>query len=581
MAHDFGGWSRPVSAVPAAQAAFDEGLALTFGFNHAAAIAAFGRAAAADPGCGMAHWGIAYAAGPNYNLPWDLYDDAGRAAALARAFDATQAARAAGGRTPADRALIAALSARYPQRDPGPDMAAWDRAFADAMEAAHLAHPGDLDIRAVYAESLLTLTPWKMWDLASGAPTGPHTLRARSVLERAFAEDPRAWDHPGLLHLYVHLMEMSPTPEAALPQADRLRVLAPGLGHLVHMATHIDVLCGAWADALAWNLAAVKADEAEAEANGRLTFYTGYRLHNYHFACYAAMFLGRYAPARDAALGIAATVPEAFLRIESPPMADYFESYFGFLPHVHVRFGRWDEAIAAPLPADPDLYRVGTAMAQYAKAVAHAALGRVGEARRAEAAFHAAAARVPPSRLLHNNRCVDLLGIAAAMIAGEIAYREGRFAVAFDHLREAVRREDSLPYDEPWGWMQPVRHALGALLLEQGEVAEAEAVYRADLGLGGAVSRAHVHPDNVWALRGLLSCLEARGERVEAVHVRARLALAAARADPGIAVSCLCARGAPPSGRSSAARSIRAAPQPAVAPNARPAANAPPNDTAM
>ncbi len=545
MTRAFGPHSRPASPVPAAQAAFDEGLAHVYGYNHAEAIACFRRALAADPACALAHWGIGYAAGPNYNLPWPLYDDAGRAAALAVAHDAAQAALALAPPEGPDRALIRALARRYPQRDPGPDMAAWDADFAAAMEAVHLAYPDDRDVRAVFAEALMVLTPWRMWDARTAAPAGPHTLRARAVLAEAFRDDPGAWDHPGLLHLWVHLMEMSAEPEAALPQADRLRRLAPGLGHLVHMPTHIDVLTGDWAAALDWNLAAIAADEAYADRAGRMDFYTGYRIHNYHFACYAAMMLGRFAPARDAALGLTATVPEAFLRIESPPMADYFESYFALLPHVHVRFGRWDEAVAAPLPADRDLFRVGTALTLYARAVGHAALGEVDAAKAAETAFHAALSRVPPTRLLHNNRCTDLLAVAEAMIAGEIAYREGRFAAAFDHLREAVRRDDALPYDEPWGWMQPARHALGALLLEQGHVDEAEAVYRADLGLSGDLPRAQVHPDNVWALRGLMTCLDRRGETVEAAHVRARLARAAARADPGLTVSCLCARRVP------------------------------------
>jgi tetratricopeptide (TPR) repeat protein len=545
MQNPFGPHSRPASPVPAAQAAFDAGLAHLYGYNHAEAMAFFEQALAADPACALAHWGIGYAAGPNYNLPWPLYDDAGRAAALARAFDAAQAALALAPASGPDRALIRALARRYPQRTPGPDMAAWDADFAAAMEAVHVMHPEDRDVRAVYVESLMVLTPWRMWDQATGLPTGPHTLRARAVLEAAFRDDPGAWDHPGLLHMAVHLMEMSPEPEAALPQADRLRRIAPGLGHLVHMPTHIDVLVGDWAAALDWNLAAIAADEAYADRAGRMNFYTGYRIHNYHFAVHAAMMLGRFAAARDAALALNATVPEAFLRFESPPMADYFEAYFALMPHVHVRFGRWAEAVAAPLPSDPDLYRVGTALTLYARAVGHAALGEVEAAKAAEDAFHAAVARVPPSRLLHNNRCVDLLAIAGAMIAGEIAYREGRHAAAFDHLREAVRLDDTLPYDEPWGWMQPARHALGALLLEQGHVEEAEAVYRADLGLTPGLPRAQVHPDNVWALRGLLTCLERRGETVEAVHIRARLARAAARADPGLTVSCLCARGWP------------------------------------
>jgi tetratricopeptide (TPR) repeat protein len=544
---DAGRYRRPVStASAAAQRWWERGLTWCYGYHHERAIGCFQRAAAADPGCAMAQWGIAYASGPNYNYPWRLHDPAGKARALAQARAATAAAVALAGRgglTGPEAALVAALPARYPQDTPAEDQSGWDRDFAAAMREAHRAHPADPDIAAVFAESLLNLTPWQMWDLSTGQPAaGAATQEARRVLETAMAR-PGGMDHPGLTHLYVHLMEMSPEPEAALRAADRLRRLVPGAGHLVHMPSHIDVLCGAWADALQGNLDAVAADEALAEREGRLNFYTGYRLHNYHFAIYAAMFLGRYDAAMAAAEGLEATMPEAFLRIDSPPMADFFEAFRALKPHIWIRFGRWAEAAEAPLPADPDLYRMGTAMARYARGVARAALGEVEAALAEQEAFRAAAARVPPTRLLHNNRCVDLLGIAESMLAGEIDYRRRAYGPAFDHLREAVRREDTLPYDEPWGWMQPARHALGALLLEQGEAAEAEAVYRADLGLGGTLPRAQVHPDNVWALRGLLTCLERRGEQAEAVHVRARLRLAQARADGRVAVSCFCARG--------------------------------------
>jgi tetratricopeptide (TPR) repeat protein len=181
-------------------------------------------------------------------------------------------------------------------------------------------------------------------------------------------------------------------------------------------------------------------------------------------------------------------------------------------------------------------------MMHYAKGVAHAALGDVAEAEAEQALFREAASRVPESRYLHNAKCVQLLAIAERMLAGEIAYRRGEYDAAFAHLRAASALEDDLPYDEPWGWMQPVRHALGALLLEQGRVAEAEAVYREDLGLGGSLPRAQIHPDNVWALRGLLDCLERRGETAEAALIRQRVEIAAARADVPVAVSCFCAR---------------------------------------
>jgi len=224
-------------------------------------------------------------------------------------------------------------------------------------------------------------------------------------------------------------------------------------------------------------------------------------------------------------------------------MADFFESYVSIKQHVFIRFGKWREIIAQELPADRDLYRNTVAMMHYAKGVAHAALGAVKEAKAQQELFRAAANRMPKTRYLHNVTCLQLLAVAEEMLAGEIAYRMGEYESAFAHLRAAVALEDGLPYDEPWGWMQPVRHALGALLLEQGAAGEAETVYREDLGLGGNLPRAQIHPDNIWALRGLLDCLQRRGETAEAGLIRQRVNFAAARADQPVSVSCFCARG--------------------------------------
>jgi tetratricopeptide (TPR) repeat protein len=335
---------------------------------------------------------------------------------------------------------------------------------------------------------------------------------------------------------------MSPTPEVALVTGDRLRELSPDMGHLTHMPTHIDIQCGHYRDAMHWNQKAIVADRKFYDRAGPMNFYSGYRIHNYHFAAYGAMFLGQYAPAIAAADELIETMPEAMLRIPSPPMADFFESYLSIRQHVLIRFGKWHEIIAQDLPADHDLYCNTVAMTHYAKGVAHAALGDVAAAEAEQALFHAAARNVPESRQLHNVLCVQLLAVAEAMLAGEIAYRRGEYDAAFARLRAAVALEDDLPYDEPWGWMQPVRHALGALLLEQGRVADAEAVYREDLGLGGSLPRAQIHPDNLWALRGLLDCLERRGETAEAALIRQRVTIAAARADVPVSVSCFCAR---------------------------------------
>jgi len=222
-------------------------------------------------------------------------------------------------------------------------------------------------------------------------------------------------------------------------------------------------------------------------------------------------------------------------------MADFFEGYVSIRQHVLIRFGKWQEIIDQDLPADSDLYCNTVAMLHYAKGVAHAALGNVPAAEAEQALFRKAAQRVPKSRQIHNVPCVQLLAIAEQMLAGEIAYRRGEHEAAFARLRGAIALEDGLPYDEPWGWMQPIRHALGALLLEQGRAAEAEAVYREDLGLGGALPRAQIHPDNVWAMRGLLDCLDRRSETAEAALIRQRVTLAAARADLPVLVSCFCA----------------------------------------
>ncbi|NOC44519.1 tetratricopeptide repeat protein [Ruegeria sp. HKCCD7559] len=545
--YDLGSYSCPVTtSVPDAQLWFDRGLNWTYGYNHEEAVVCFQRAAEHDPQCAMAYWGVAYAAGPNYNLPWDLQDERGRRKALALAYDAMQnALRLADGCTPVEQALIRALPARYPQRDPAEDMHRWDHDFAEAMRAAFAAHRDHADLRAIYVEALLNLTPWKMWDLKTGQPAeGAATLEAQEALEWAMANDPAAMSHPGLLHLYVHLMEMSPTPEKALKAGDVLRTLVPDAGHLVHMPTHIDVLCGHYHNVVQWNEKASNADLKYYEREGAFNIYTGYRQHNYHFAIYGALFLGQIEPALRANQGLWDTTPEEMLRIESPPMADYFESYMSMGPHILIRFGRWEEAKTLELPSDPDLYRTLTATTHYARAIAHAATGDVVHAEAEENLFLAARECVPETRRLHNNRVIDLLEIAGEMLRGEIEYRKGNFEIAFAHLRRSVELDDTLPYDEPWGWMQPTRHALGALLFEQGHAAEAEAVYREDLGLGGSLSRASIHPDNVWSLKGLYDCLKARGEDVEMRQVKQRLDLALARADQAVAASCFCAQAA-------------------------------------
>lgn len=540
-------YSRQVTtASPEAQQWFDRGLVWTFAYHHEEAIECFKQALEHDANCAMAHWGVAYAAGPNYNLEWHHFDPDGKAQALATAFDATAKAIALVEQVTApERALIEALPARYPQREPIDEQEPWNDDFADAMRQAYSKHRDDLDVATIFVEAILNRTPWKMWDLQTGDVTeGAGTAEAREVLERAMGEDATAMRHPGILHLYVHLMEMSPFPELALKAGDVLRTLVPDAGHLIHMPTHIDVQCGHYHNVLVDNQRGIAADRKYYDKVGALNFYSAYRLHNYHFAIYGAMFLGQYEPALAAAEELIETTPEELLRLPSPPMADFIESYISMKQHVYIRFGKWQEIIAQDLPEDSELYCVTTASIHYSKGVAHAALGEVEEAEKQKALFLVARNKVPDSRLLHTNTCIDLLAIATEMLDGEIEYRKGNHDVAFAHLRRAVELDDALLYDEPWGWIQPSRHALGALLLEQGRIDEAEAVYREDLGLGGNLSRALIHPDNVWSLQGLHECLLRRGEKSELRLIKQRLDLAMARADMPVNASCFCAQAA-------------------------------------
>jgi len=539
---DLGSYRRTVStSSEEARGWFDRGLIWSYAFNHEEAITCFERAVAADPNFAMAYWGLAYAAGPNYNKQWDAFDEEDLRASLRRSREATvHAAGLAATGSQLERDLIAALHARYPSDQPDGDLNTRNIAYADAMGEVYRAHRDDLDIAALYADALLNITAWSLWDLESGQPAdGARTIEAKDVLEQAM-QAPGGMTHPGILHFYIHLMEMSPQPEAALPAADALRPLVPDGGHLVHMPTHIDVLVGDYQRVITDNERAIAADDRFVAAVGALNFYTLYRAHDHHFRIYGAMFAGRRQVALRAAEALAAALSPELLRVEVPPMADWLESFVGMRLHVLVRFGMWEELIVAPLPDDPDLYSVTTALSQYAKGVALAATGQVAAAEQRQEQLAAAVARVPASRYLFNNRALDILAIAVAMLDGEIAYRRGDHDLAWASLRHAIELDDTLPYDEPWGWMQPTRHAYGALLLEQGQVEAAAEVYAADLGLDATLPRACRHPNNVWSLHGYHECLMRLGRAREARALRDQRDRAIAQADVAIESSCFC-----------------------------------------
>ncbi len=540
---DLGTYRRKVTTKKSkAQRWFNRGLLWVYAYHHEEAVVCFKRALKRDPDCAMAQWGVAYAIGPNYNKPWVAFEDDERHDAMVTAHKAIkEAVKQKDKVTAVEAELIEAITHRYPSDPTIEDCGPFNDAYAAAMRQVHARHSDDLDVCALFAEAIMNRTPWALWDLPSGQPAeGADTAEAIAVLETAFVALPGAWDHPGLLHMYIHLMEMSPYPERALRHGDRLATLVPDAGHLLHMPTHIDVLCGDYQNVVARNQLAIEADEKYLAKKGPHNFYSIYRCHNYHFKIYGAMFLGQPTPALDAAQALIDNLPRDVLE----PMADWFEGFIPMKQHVLIRFGRWADILAQPMPADPELYAVTTAMMHYARTVALSNSGDLNAAKAEADLFLAARERVPESRMLFNNTCRDILGIAENMMFGELEYHKGNHERAFAHLRKSVMIDDQSPYDEPWGWMQPTRHALGALLLEQGHFDEAEAVYRADLGLDKTLSRACQHPRNVWSLHGLHECLRRRGETVEIAHIKGQLDQATARAEVTIRASCYCRKSA-------------------------------------
>jgi tetratricopeptide (TPR) repeat protein len=543
--YDLGSYHRQVTTSSKdAQIWFDRGLVWTYAFNHEEAVRCFHKAIVYDPSCAMTYWGLAYALGPNYNKPWDVFDVEDLVTSVKRTHIAAAQAKAyADAASPVERALIEALQFRYMQKSPTADFSIWNQEYAQAMGSVYQDFPNDLDVATIYVDALMNLTPWEMWDIATGKPaTGARTLEVKDVLEKTLSQD-GGTRHPGVLHLYIHLMEMSSAPETALTVADHLRGLVPDAGHLNHMPSHLDILCGDYRRAIASNSDAIQSDAKFLARDGPLNFYTLYRSHNYHFRIYAAMFSGQSRIAIDTVAQLEASIPEALLRVESPPMADWLESFLTMRMHVLVRFGRWQDILSLALPQDQILYCVTIATIHYAQGIAYAATGQIEKAENSRTLFRAAVKFIPPTRTLFNNTCIAILAIAAPMLDGELAYRTGDFEGAFTHFGESITLSDSLPYDEPWGWMHPPRHVVGALLLEQNRVEEAAAMYSADLGFDNTLPRALQHPNNIWALHGYHECLVKLGRTAEARIVEPQLRVAVAIADVLVSSSCFCRRG--------------------------------------
>lgn len=507
----------------------------------------FQRALEFDPTCVMAHWGVAYGSGPFYNLAWREFGEAEAAASTAVATAHIAEARACFEHaTELEAELVEALALRFQRPHPASpeEYARWDSDYAAALRRVHRAYPDDLDVAALFVEALITRTPRRLWDVKSGKPgRNSDVLEALAVCEQAIAHADASGlaPHPALLHLHIHIMEMSNEPERALRSADLLGGLCPDAGHLNHMPGHIYALCGAYDRARIASDKAIAADDKYGEYDPGLGFYMTARCHDIHLLMFVCMFLGQYRPALAAAHKMRSLITREVVAVQGrPKLAMMTEGYYSMHVHVLVRFGRWHDIIAEPPPAEPELYPVSAVMHHYARGVAYASLKQIAEAEAERRQFDDRLQRMPAGRRYLSNDARDILSAAEKMLDGELEYHKGNVEEAFAHLRESVRRDDSLGYTEPWAWMHPPRHALAALLAEQGRYGEAEAVYRDDLGLSGRVQRCAQHPDNVWSLHGLAECLTRRGQADELAGVRQRLAVAMAKADVPITSSCLC-----------------------------------------
>jgi tetratricopeptide (TPR) repeat protein len=493
--------------VPLAQQYFDQGLRLYYGFNHAEAIRAFEEATRQDPDCAMCYWGIALAYGPNINAPMDR-----QAALAAWAAIGSATARQTQG-TPKERALIAALAARY-AADPPEDRSALDAAYARALGEVAAEFGDDHEAATLHAEALMDLSPWNYWT-ADGQPR-PDTTVMLAQLEKVLAANPQ---HPGANHFYIHAVE-AVQPERAVDAAERLAALMPGAGHIVHMPGHIYVRVGRYLDAIAANEHAVHADETYIRDHQPAfgMYLAGYYPHNYDFLAFAASMVGRHEQATTAAEKITEIVPAEALR---EPGMTFLQHHLTRHLQVKVRFARWDDILATPAPAE-DLPHAH-AMWQYARGRALAAGGNVEDAAAALERLRAVAADPDvASQRMEFNTSGAVLGIAREVLAGHVAAARRDFASAVAHLEEAARLEGALNYGEPPEWTVPVRQDLGMVLLAARRAGDAERVFREDL---------QRFPDNGWSLRGVELALRAQSKRAEADAVQVEVAKAWATAD--------------------------------------------------
>lgn len=503
---DLGEHQRVVTTQSAeAQAFFNQGLALTYGFNHDEAARSYAKAGSLDPSCAMCWWGAAYTMGPNYNMPM-LAD---RAAA---AWDALQRAQqAAAGASPVEQALVAALAKRYkgPEYVDPVAMQPFNQAYADAMRDVAKQFPEDMDVQVLFAEALMNLNPWKLWTPAGDPEPGTEEIVA--TLESVLAEMP---EHPGANHYYIHAIEASKQPEKGEPAADRLGSLVPGAGHVVHMPAHIYQRVGRYADASEANRRAIEADQRYLDTVEPPGYYEFYLAHNYGFLAYSASMEGRSAESIEASRKSAHQMPHDV--VCGMPGMDFFQAEPLL---VLVRFGRWDQLLAEPKP-DPK-YQVLTALWHHAHGMALAATGAPAEAKADLVAIQGIEKSIPEEMLAGLNSGRMVLELAAKVLEARIAQAEQSTDV-IALWEVAVSLEDQLAYNEPADWFYPTRHYLGAALLDAGKPKAAIDVYQADLDR---------NPRNGWALFGLWQALVADKQDTKAKHTKVEFEEAWSRAD--------------------------------------------------
>jgi tetratricopeptide (TPR) repeat protein len=491
------------TSVPRAQQYFDQGLRLVFGFNHAEAIRAFNEAARLDPTCAMCYWGTAYAYGPHVNAGMD---SASGVAAYAAAQKALGLARRA---TAPEQAYIRAVAQRYAAVPPA-DRASLDSAYARAICQVSDRYKDDLDVAALCAESMMDLRPWNYWKQPSGEPY-PGTAEIVTRLERVVLRDP---NHPGACHFYIHAVE-AVQPQKAVPCAERLAGLMPGVGHMVHMPAHIYIRVGRYNEAIESNVHAVHTDEVYIEGQRPQGVYPlAYYPHNLHFLSFAATMAGRAKEAIDAAQSVVAKTDLHVARA-----VPFVQAFVPFHHLTLVNFGRWDAVLQLALP--PSDLPYASTMAHYARGVAFAATGK-----QAEAQAELDVVKQMAATASRDNK--PLFEIAMHALMGEIAAREGQLDGAIGHFRAAQTIEDGLLYFEPPPWYYPIRHSLGAVLGKAGRWAEAEQAYREDL---------RRFPENGWALFGLKQALQAQGKTSEAEAVGDKFRQAFAKADVTLTAS--------------------------------------------